>query len=189
VARAVVVDLDGELGAFDADCCEELVGGRERLHCRNRLAHPAEADPVLLALEPHRNGALTGLEHDLRELERCGEHERGSEDRMAGEGELVHGREDADPRVAARLGRVDVDGLGQVQLAGERLQCLFGELARVGEDGEAVALERSVREDVREYVAKGRHCSVPQLEHVLETVLWIDVLARAHEPQLTDDRE
>ena len=159
MARAVVVDLDGELGALDADGSQKLVGGRERLDRRNRLAHPAEADPVLLALEPHRNGALAGLEHDLRELERRGEHEGGPEDWMAGEGQLVHGREDADPRVAARLGRVDVDRLGEVQLAGERLQGLFGELARVGEDGEAVALERRVREDVREYVAKGRHCA------------------------------
>ena len=38
VARAVVVDLDGELGALDADGSQKLVGGRERLDRRNRLA-------------------------------------------------------------------------------------------------------------------------------------------------------
>jgi hypothetical protein len=39
----------------------------------------------------------------------------------------------------------------------ERLQLLFGELARVREDGEAVAGERRVGEDVGDDVAKARH--------------------------------
>ena len=59
--------------------------------------------------------------------------------------------------MAALLGRVDVDRLGQVHLPGERLQGLLRDLPRVGEDGKAVALKRRVREDVGQHVAETRH--------------------------------
>jgi hypothetical protein len=58
--------------------------------------------------------------------------------------------------MALTLGGVDEDRLREVELAGERLQTLFGEPARVGEDCQAVPGQRLVREDVREDVAIGR---------------------------------
>jgi hypothetical protein len=45
----------------------------------------------------------------------------------------------------------------RVQLARKRLQALLRQLPRVGEDGELVAFERAVREDVRDDVAEARH--------------------------------
>jgi hypothetical protein len=44
-----------------------------------------------------------------------------------------------------------------VQLACERLQALLRQLQRVGEDGELVAFERAVREDICDHVAEVRH--------------------------------
>src|SRR5262245_39439891 len=111
VSHAVVIELDGQLRALNADRLEELVGSRERLDRGNRLAHPAEDDAVFLALEPDGDDSLPGLELDLWKLEWGSKDERRPEDGVAREGQLVHGREDPDPRVAALLGRVDVDRL------------------------------------------------------------------------------
>ena len=73
---------------------------------------------------------------------------------MARERQLERRREDADPRMPVAGRGVDEDGLGEVDLARERLQPLLGDLARVGEDGELVARERHVGEDVRDDVAE-----------------------------------
>ena len=153
----VVVELDRQLGALDAERAEELRLVAERLHRRDGLAHPPEDDPRTLALERHGHDAHAGLEPDLTELQRRAEHERGAECRMAGERDLGHRREDPHARVAAGLGRVHEDGLGELQLPRERLQQLFGEVARIREHGELVALERRVREDVADDVAMSRH--------------------------------
>jgi hypothetical protein len=42
-------------------------------------------------------------------------------------------------------------------LARELLQPVLGDVARVGEHGDLVALERRVGEDVRDDIAKARH--------------------------------
>src|SRR4029079_5411135 len=57
----------------------------------------------------------------------------------------------------APLRRIDEDGLRQVQLAGEALQLLLGEAARVREHREAVPGQRRVGEDLRHDVPKGAH--------------------------------
>ena len=101
--------------------------------------------------------ARAGLEPDLAELERRGEDERRTERRVAGERELGRRGEDPDPRVTALLRRQHEHGLGEVDLARERLEQLLGDLARVGEDGELVARERRVGEDVGDDVAKVGH--------------------------------
>ena len=75
---------------------------------RNRLLHPAEDDPRAFALEPHGDDAGAGLEPDLAELERAGEHEGGAERRVPGERHLDPRREDPDPRVRP-VGRRRVD--------------------------------------------------------------------------------
>jgi len=77
---------------------------------------------------------------------------------MAGERQLASRREDADADVRfGCLGREHVNGLAEADLARERLQGLFGDLAGVGEDRELVARQRHVGEDVGEDEAKGGH--------------------------------
>ena len=76
---------------------------------------------------------------------------------MTRERQLERRREDPDPRVPVARRGVDEDRLGEVDLAGERLQLLLRYLARVGENSELIARERHVREDVYEDVTKRRH--------------------------------
>ena len=71
VLDAVVVRLDGKLGALDAQRCEQLGLFLVGLHGGQRLLHPPECDPArLVALERDRDRARAGLEPDLAELER-----------------------------------------------------------------------------------------------------------------------
>src|SRR5438128_6557483 len=76
---------------------------------------------------------------------------------MPGERQLQRRREDPDPRVPLARRGIDEDGLGEVDLARERLQPLLRDLARVGEDGELVARERHVGEDVYDDEAERGH--------------------------------
>jgi hypothetical protein len=76
---------------------------------------------------------------------------------MPGEGELAHRREDPHASVPVALCAVDEHGLREVHLAGERLEQLLRDLARIREDGELVAGQRAVGEDVGDDVAHGRH--------------------------------
>ena len=121
------------------------------------MSHPAEDDQLPVALDADRDDAGAGLEPELAELQRRGQHERRPEDGMPRERELERRREDADPSVSLTLRRVDVDGLREVDLSREGLQLLLGDLTRVGEDGQLVPRERDVGEDVRDDEAEGRH--------------------------------
>ena len=77
---------------------------------------------------------------------------------MAGERQLRDRREDADPRVPARLGRKHEHRLREVHLARERpASSASSSLAPVGEDGELVAGQRRVGEDVGDDVAVRAH--------------------------------
>ena len=117
----VVVNLDGKLRALDAKALEELRLSVVRLNRRQRLLHPAEDDAQLVALEPDGDDPHAGLEANLPQLERPGEHEGGAEDRMSGKRHLGRRREDADASVALALGLVDEDRLAEVHLARDRL--------------------------------------------------------------------
>ena len=129
---------------------------------RHGLRHPAERDPRALALEPHGHNARPRLEPDLHELQRLREDERRSERRVAGERQLRDRREDADACVAARLGREHEHCLGQVHFAREVLHRRVIDLAPIREDGELVAGQRRVREDIRDDVTeRERHCFDP----------------------------
>ena len=89
VGGAVVVALDRELGAADAESLEQRRGLREWIDGRHRLLHPAEDDPAgLVALEHDRHVAARGLERDHDELERSAEHERRTQRRVPGERQL-----------------------------------------------------------------------------------------------------
>ena len=76
---------------------------------------------------------------------------------MACEEELVLRREDPNPHRPAFPRRQDEDGLGEAELERQRLHRQLVEVAGVGEDGELVAGERRVREDVGDDVAERAH--------------------------------
>jgi hypothetical protein len=76
---------------------------------------------------------------------------------MARELHLVIRVEDADTRGSARLRRQHEGRLGEADLECECLHRLSVDAAGVREDGELVALERGVREDVDDDVAERRH--------------------------------
>jgi len=94
---------------------------------------------------------------NLVQLERPSEDEGRAERRMPGERDLDNRREDAHACMPVARGRVHEHRLGEVHLPRQRLQQLLGELARVGEDRELVALERPVGEDVADDVAVATH--------------------------------
>ena len=158
VSYAVVVELDRQLRPLDAECREQFRLRLVRLNSRDRLFHPPEDDPIFLAFESHRDDPVAGLEAKLRSLQRPGEDERRSECGMTGKRELGERREDADPRVPARLGRQHKGHLREVDLARERLHRLVGDPATVGEDGELISLERCIGEDVADDVPVVGHC-------------------------------
>ena len=157
VLDTVVVDLDGELRALDAEGGEELALSRKRLDRRDVLRHPAEDDPGPFALERDRDDARLRLEPDLRELERAREHERGAEHGVSGERKLAQRREDPERGVALPAAGVDEHRLGEVELARERLQVGLRDLRRVSEDRKLVPGERTLGEDVRDHEAVARH--------------------------------
>ena len=76
---------------------------------------------------------------------------------MSGEPQLGRGREDAELRVPAAFSRVDEHGLRERHLPRERLEHVVRDLPGVSEDGELVARERPVREDVADDVAELGH--------------------------------
>src|SRR6476469_182040 len=78
---------------------------------------------------------------------------------MPRERQLERRGEDADPRVPVAGRWVHEHGLGAVQLARERLELVIGDRARVGEDGELVARERDVGDDVCDDVAEVGHAA------------------------------
>ena len=100
---------------------------------------------------------LPGLERDHPQLQRRAEHERRAEARVPGERELVLRREDPNPHRPALPRRQHEDGLGEAELERQRLHRQLVEVARVGEDGELVAGERRVGEDVGDDVAERAH--------------------------------
>ena len=68
---------------------------------------------------------------------------------MPGHRQLVARREDAHPHVGIRpLGRQDERRLGEVHLLGDRLHRLGGQTAAVEKDGELIAAEEMIGEDV-----------------------------------------
>ena len=78
---------------------------------------------------------------------------------MAGQGQLGRRGEDAQSIVVLAIGgRKDERGLGEVELSGDGLHQRRTRSFGVEEDGERVATERAVGEDVNEVVFEGFHC-------------------------------
>ena len=128
------------------------------------LAHGAvDAEAVLLRGEADRDGADAEIEGDGGGAAKDGvveiEPARGAERGMAGELEFfAHGEDaDVDAVLALDLGGAGQDegGLAEVGLARDGLHLLGGEAARVGEDGERIAGEGLLGEDVHDGVVVG----------------------------------
>ena len=148
---------------------------------RHGLRHPPEDDPPgLVPLELDRDDAVARLERDHAQLQRRAEDERGAEARVPGERNLVPRREDADADGAAFARRQHEDGLGEPELERQLLHRQLVEVARVGEDGELVARERPVGEDVGEDVAKRTHRSQPTAAPMIGTQMRLFLVRHAH---------
>jgi len=120
---------------------------------RVRLRHPDEAELLLLPGERHRHGADAEAEHEALALrvDDAGsrESERAADRRMAGHRQLFRGREDAHPHVGATLLRGQHERrLREVHLLGDRLHRVGRQPAAVEEDGELIAAEEMIGEDV-----------------------------------------
>ena len=77
--------------------------------------------------------------------------------RVPGEGQLGERREDPHPVVGARLGgRAEERRLGEVELEGQRLALLGGQVVGVEDDGQRIARERPRREHVDDLVVQDR---------------------------------
>ncbi len=100
-------------------------------------------------------------------------HVRGPERRVPGEGHLVGRREDAHAR-GGPVRRQDERGLGEVELARERLHRRVVERAAVLEDAEGIAGERAAaREDVDDAVCEGRHHCAPVAASRARSLAWM----------------
>ena len=162
MARPIVIELHGQHAPLDPERAEERRGVRDRLDAGHGLDHPSEHDPGAVPLDPDGHRADAGLEDDLRQLERRRQDEGGPQHRVPGERELVGGGEDPDAHVAGAARRVAEDGLRQMHLPGEGQEEGLRDPPRVREDGERIALEGSVREDVADHVAELGHHSLPR---------------------------
>ncbi len=101
--------------------------------------------------------SLAPLTSGVRSLR---EQDRGADGRMAGEGQLALRREDAHARRVRRVLRLQhEDRLGQVQLARDRLHLLGVERIGIADDGQRIAAEAAIGEDV-ERVQRQRHASI-----------------------------
>ena len=90
-----------------------------------------------------------------RQIEEAEQHRR-ADRRVAGEGQLPPGREDAQRgAVAGILGRADEHRLGEVELARDRLHAAIIEALGIEHHGELVAGERLAREHIERVEAAG----------------------------------
>ena len=125
---------------------------RHRLDQRERLRRGKARrhhDPVLARhVERHQTRDL--LEHQpVAAPAHARQHEGGPDIGMAGEGQLGLGREDADMGGVRRVLRRQHEGrLGEVELGGDGLHLLRRQALGVGHDGQGIAAEFPVGENV-----------------------------------------
>ena len=174
--RAEWNDAEGNAGGDGLDGCYgvevgwcETEGARDSegivclAECGIVLAHSAvDAEGVFGRSELDGDGADGKIDGDCGSAAERGvvevEPGGGAEGRMSGEAQLLLGGEDADLNAAFALdgwiARDDEGGLGEIGFASEGLHVLGGEAAAVMEDGEWVAGERLLGEDVEDGVAE-----------------------------------
>ena len=150
---------------------------RGRHHVARREADAA-GDQLDRHFRPERQRLRRGDGHRIRRRPRistspaisskrstpsCGaallrQHPAGADIGMAGERHLAAAIEDAHPRGVRRIGRRQHEGrLAEIELGGERLHVGVAHAARVGKDGERIAAEAAVGEDVDGDEGEGRH--------------------------------
>ena len=153
--RRVMAGLDivgGEAAGLGDDLRRHRLAERERL--RRRKARPG--DGAAVAHHLHRHEAREFLEHHRLRADRPAvtrafprQREGGADIGMAGERHLRPRREDAHLRGVRRvLRRQHEGGLGEIELAGDRLHLRRGQSAPVEHHGKRIAAERPVGEHV-----------------------------------------
>jgi hypothetical protein len=136
-----------------------VAGLDRRTELRRLLRHPGLDEVGAIPLEVHRCGTEAEPEDEapLRRLDPAlvGERERRPDHGVAGERHLaLLGAEDPKADIGAGLlGREDERALREVHLAGDAGHVVRGEIGRSRENGELVAGEGPVREDVVVQVA------------------------------------
>ena len=119
---------------------QRLRRGKARRHHDAVLARQVERDQAGLLLEHQPVAARRPMPR---------QHEGGADIGMAGEGQLGLGREDADLGGVRRVLRRQHEGrLGEVELGGDRLHLLGREAFGVENDGQRIAAELPVGENV-----------------------------------------
>ena len=117
------------------------------------VAHPEKARARRVALELDLDGPDLLFEEEARGPARQEpfrrEHPARADGRVAGERHLARGGEDAHARRALRpRGRQEEGRLREVHLPRDRLHLGVAEIIRVEDDGQRIAAEDTVREDV-----------------------------------------
>ena len=146
VRRTVVVDLDRGPSAR-CRAREEASSSVIRLDGRDWLLHAPEREsrPTRRARPRPGTSPGAGLELDDTALERLREHPGRPEDRDDPRTASRDRVEDSDASGASLLGGQHERRLREADLERERLHRLRVDLARVGEDGELISLERGCR--------------------------------------------
>ena len=139
--RPVVVELDRQLRALDAERGEQL-GARSANGSTVGIGCSIQPKTIRAPSRSSSTGTMPAprLEPDHVELQRPAEHEGRAEHRVAGERQLGRRREDPDPHVPVRLAAGSTNTVSEKFISrASGCSVLVGELARVGEDGELVA--------------------------------------------------
>jgi hypothetical protein len=126
--------------------------GRRKAGARDRASIPDQLQPneprFLLEHKRIADGAAINLAEPR-------EYESGADVRMAGEGKLGAGRENTDfGRVRRIPRRQDECRLGQIEFGGDRLHLRRCQSLRIGDDGQRIAPEPPVGEDVDRHVGE-----------------------------------
>ena len=131
---------------------------------RDRACGAAMVAPVDIAGRIARDrdldqpGQLLEAQHAVAVAAMAGEHAGRADIGMAGEGHLGRAMEDAHARIVGGIVRRQDEGrLAIVHLGGKRLHLRIRQAARIGEDGERIAAELAVGEDVDGLVRKSWH--------------------------------
>ncbi|GAA3258546.1 hypothetical protein GCM10010532_109490 [Dactylosporangium siamense] len=140
-------------------------GEQRRLVQGRSDGRPAAGDDgtAVDLVDGDRDQAGTALLHHFRVLDQAvpAKGDGAADARVPGERQLRAGREDPDP--VGGLGhrrRYHEDRLGEVELAGDRLHLLTGEIPGVEHDGEGVAGEGAIGEHVDDLVPQHHAPSV-----------------------------
>jgi hypothetical protein len=151
-ARAVVIDLDRQLGRRQPERGQQRVGLPECAPRRERLRHLAERHPLAVTRQRHRHDAGRAADTDRLRTGALADDERRAEQRMAGERQLDGRGEDPRVHIGLLVAGEQEHRLGQVQLARDALHGARVQAGPVEEHRDRVALQRGVGEHVGDHI-------------------------------------